>query len=137
MPKLKYDFSGYATKYDVRCSDGRVIKNSAFKKMDGMKVPLVFHHSHDNLDNIIGNVYLEHRENDGLYAYASFNESEKAKKAKVLVIHEDLTSLSIFANQLKQQLNDVIHGIIREVSLVLAGANPEAEIGRASCRERV
>jgi len=126
--QMKYDFSGYATKYDVPCSDGRTIKNEAFGHMDGLVVPLVFHHSHDDLSNVIGRVLLEHREGDGIYAHGSFNDTDNGKTASTLVAHKDLTSLSIYANKLKQQVNDVIHGVIKEVGLVLAGANPEAVI---------
>lgn len=127
MPKKNYDFSGYATKNDIKCSDGRVIRHNAFKDCDGMCVPLVWNHDHVNASNVIGHCDLENRD-DGVYAYASFNSSEMGKNAKELVEHGDVRSLSIYANKLKQNGNDVIHGMIREVSLVLAGANPGALI---------
>lgn len=125
---MKYHFSGYATKFNIPCTDGRTIKDSAFKHNDGAMVPLAWSHGHDSPDNIIGHALLEYREGDGMYAYGTFNDTEKGKTAKLLVEHEDITALSIYANQLKQAVNDVIHGCIREVSLVLAGANPEAMI---------
>ena len=125
--KNKYDFSGWATKNDLRCSDGRVIFKNAFQHNDGMTVPLVWNHQHNASDNIVGHALLENRE-EGVYAYCKFNESEAGQNAKILVKHGDITSLSIYANNLKQQGNSVIHGNIREVSLVLAGANPGAFI---------
>lgn len=123
----KYDFSGWATKNDIRCSDGRTIRANAFSQNDGCEVPLVWNHQHGGVDNILGHALLENRE-EGVYAYCSFNDSEAGKKAKMLVQHGDIRSLSIYANQLKQTGMDVIHGLIREVSLVLAGANPGATI---------
>ena len=125
--KNKYDFSGWATKNDLRCSDGRVIFKNAFQHNDGMTVPLVWNHQHNASDNILGHALLENRE-EGVYAYCKFNETEAGQNAKILVKHGDITSLSIYANNLKQQGNSVIHGNIREVSLVLAGANPGAFI---------
>lgn len=127
MAKTKYDFAGWVTKNDLVCSDGRTIRRDAFKHCDGETVPLVWNHVHNDPDNIIGNVLLENR-SDGVYGYGSFNDTEKARKAKAAVNHGDIRSLSIFANQLKQSGKDVLHGIIREVSLVLAGANPGAFI---------
>lgn len=124
---MKCDFSGYATKNNIKCSDGRVIRENAFKECDGKIVPLVFQHMHNDLENVLGQARLENRK-DGVYAYCSFNGGEKAKQAKELVKHGDLTSMSIFANQLIQNGSDVIHGSIKEVSLVLAGANPGATI---------
>ena len=122
-----YDFSGWATRNDIKCSDGRVIKKDAFKDCDGMVVPLVWNHDHNNATNVLGHALLENRE-DGVYTYGSFNETEDGKTAKKLVQHGDITHLSIYANKLTQKGHDVIHGAIREVSLVLAGANPGAYI---------
>lgn len=124
---MKFDFGGYATKADVRCSDGRTIKRDAFKNCDGKKVPLVWQHLRDDPSNVVGYAVLENRP-DGVYAYGNFNGTEKAKTAKMLVEHGDITSLSIYANHLSHQGNFVTHGIIREVSLVYAGANSEAFI---------
>lgn len=124
---MKYDFSGYATKYDVQCSDGRIIHKDAFKDNDGLTVPLVWQHLHNDPNNVLGNALLEHRD-DSVYAYCAFNETPRGKQAKELVQHGDITSLSIFANKLKQKGNSVLHGDIREVSLVLSGANPGALI---------
>ena len=124
---MKSDFSGYATKNDIRCSDGRVIRNGAFEDCDGDTVPLVFQHDHSSPSNLLGNVVLENR-NDGVYCYGFFNDSEEAQNAKEAVRHGDINALSIYANHVKQNGNDVIHGSIKEVSLVLAGANPGAFI---------
>ena len=123
----QFDFSGWATKNNLKCSDGRMIMKDAFKDCDGKIVPLVWNHQHDGADNVLGHALLENRD-EGVYAYCSFNEGESGKTAKMLVEHGDITSLSIYANKLKQQGNNVIHGAIREVSLVLAGANPGAFI---------
>ena len=123
----KYDFSGWATRNDLVCSDGRTIRKDAFKHCDGKTVPLVWNHNHSDPDNVLGHALLENR-NEGVYAYCSFNNTENAKNIKEAVRHGDVRSLSIFANQLKQAGSDVIHGAIREVSLVLAGANPGAFI---------
>ena len=123
----KFDFSGWATRNDLKCSDGRTIRRDAFKDCDGKKVPLVWNHNHDDPNNILGQVLLENRP-EGVYAYGKFNDSESGKVAKLLVDHGDISSLSIMANQLKQNGGDVLHGVIREVSLVLAGANPGAFI---------
>jgi hypothetical protein len=125
--KTKPDFSGYATKAGLKCSDGRVILPDAFKHQDGLTVPLVWQHNHSSPDNVLGHVILENRD-DGVYAYGFFNDSEKAQHAKTLVQHDDINSLSIYANQLMEQARRVLHGVIREVSLVLAGANPGALI---------
>lgn len=123
-----YDFGGWATKNDLRCSDGRTIRKNAFADDNGKTVPLVWNHDHSGPDNVLGHAVLENRE-DGVYAYCSFNETEKGKTAKELLRHGDIGSLSIHANNLKQSKNkDVLHGCIREVSLVLAGANPGAII---------
>ena len=123
-----YDFSGWATKNNIKCSDGRTIMKDAFKDQNGAKVPLVWNHDHSGPDNVLGHAILENRE-DGVYAYCSFNNTEKAQDAKELLRHGDIGSLSIHANQLKQNKNrDVLHGVIREVSLVLTGANPGATI---------
>lgn len=123
----KYDFSGYATRNDIRCSDGRTIRKDAFKDCDGKTVPLVWQHMHDDPGNVLGHALLENRE-DGVYTYGVFNDTESGKNAKELVDHGDVTGLSIYANKLKQKGGDVLHGQIREVSLVLAGANPGAFI---------
>lgn len=128
---MRYDFSGYATKNDLMCSDGRTIKSGAFKAQNGQKVPLVWRHKHEDLENILGHVLLEDRE-DGVYAYAQFNDSAKAQEAKLRVEHEDINAMSIWANDLSQRGADVVHGVIREVSLVLAGANPGAKIDNMS-----
>ena len=128
MGAKHYDFSGWATKNDIRCTDGRTIRKNAFKDDNGKTVPLVWNHDHSGPDNVLGHAVLENRE-DGVYAYCSFNETEKAQTAKELLRHGDIGSLSIHANQLKQSKNkDVLHGVIREVSLVLAGANSGAVI---------
>ena len=124
---MEPDFSGYATKNGLKCSDGRTILAGAFKHQDGVKVPLVWQHRHDSPDNILGHVMLTNKE-DGVWADAYFNSTTKALDAKIAVQHGDLTSLSIFANQLVEKSKQVLHGMIREVSLVLAGANPEAQI---------
>ena len=124
----KYDFSGWATRNNRKCSDGRTILKHAFKENDGMTVPLVWNHNHQDQESVLGHAYLENRE-EGVYAYCSFNETENGKHAKELVQHGDIVALSIYANQLKQNdKKEVIHGNIREVSLVLAGANPGAYI---------
>lgn len=123
----KFDFSGWATKANLKCSDGRVIMKDAFKHHDGQKVPLVWNHRHDDPENVLGHAILENRE-EGVYAYCKFNDTLEGQRAKTLVQHGDVTSLSIYANQLKQQGANVIHGMIRELSLVLAGANPGAYI---------
>lgn len=124
----KYDFGGWATKANLRCSDGRVIMPDAFKHHDGATVPLVWNHDHESPESILGNARLQHRAGEGMYAYCTFNETESAQTAKLLVQHGDVNSLSIYANQLRQQQSNVMHGNIREVSLVLAGANPGAFI---------
>ena len=124
---VKYDFSGYATKNDLKCSDGRTIRKNAFKDNDGQVVPLVWQHRHDDPENVIGHALLENRD-DGVYTYGTFNDTQKGRTAKALVEHGDIVSLSIYANKLKQNGGDVLHGVIREVSLVLAGANPGASI---------
>ena len=124
---LKYDCSGWATRNDLRCSDGRTIRKDAFKDNDGQTVPLVWQHRHDDPTNVLGHALLENRD-EGVYAYCTFNDTDWGQHAKALVEHGDVTSLSIYANQLKQHGSDVLHGAIREVSLVLAGANPGAFI---------
>ena len=123
----KYDFSGWATKNNLRCSDGRTIMKDAFKHNDGQTVPLVWNHQHNDPLNILGHALLENRE-EGVYAYCKFNDTEAGRNAKMLVEHGDVTALSIYANKLKQKGGNVEHGVIREVSLVLAGANPGAFI---------
>lgn len=139
---MKYDFCGWATRNNIQCSDGRIIRKDAFKGNDGQKVPLVWNHQHNDPTNILGHAVLENRE-DGVYAYCTFNDTDAAKNAKSLVEHGDISSLSIYANKLKQNGPNVMHGQIREVSLVLAGANPEAYIeniishGEDSCDEAI
>ena len=128
---MDYDFSGYATKNDLLCADGRVIRHDAFKDNDGQVVPLVWQHVHDDPMNVLGHALLENRD-DGVYAYAKFNDTPSGKHAKQMVQNGDIVSMSIYANRLKQNGNDVVHGIIREVSLVLAGANPGALIDNIS-----
>lgn len=123
----KFDFSGWATKANLKCSDGRVIMKDAFKDNDGATVPLVWGHNHDDPNRVLGHALLENRD-EGVYAYCKFNDTESGRTAKLLVQHGDVNALSIYANQLKQNLSNVIHGNIREVSLVLAGANPGAFI---------
>ena len=122
-----FDFSGWATRNDIKCSDGRTIRKNAFKDNDGQTVPLVWNHSHNDPLNVLGHALLENRD-EGVYAYCKFNDTEAGKNAKELVNHGDVTALSIYANKLKQKGGDVLHGAIREVSLVLAGANPGAFI---------
>ena len=124
---MKYDFGGWATKYNIACSDGRIILNDAFKHCDGMQIPLVWNHNYSGPDSIIGKATLKHTD-VGVYAYCEFNENETAKTAKNLVVHGDITALSIYANKLKQDGGKVLKGDIKEVSLVLAGANPGASI---------
>lgn len=128
---LQPDFSGYATKAGIRCSDGRTITPDAFKHQDKETVPLVWQHNHSDPDNVLGHAVLEHRQ-DGVYAYAYFNDTPKAQNAKSLVLHKDIKALSIFANQLIEKSHMVMHGMIRELSLVLAGANPGALIDNIS-----
>ena len=125
--KNKYDFGGWATKYDLSCSDGRTILKGAFAHCDEKKVPLVWNHTYDSPENVIGHATLVHKD-EGVYAYCEFNETPAAETAKNLVKHRDITALSIYANKLKQSGNKVLHGDIKEVSLVLAGANPGASI---------
>jgi hypothetical protein len=131
---MKYDFSGFATKNDLKCSDGRTIRADAFKENDGKTVPLVWQHLHDEPANVLGHALLENRK-DGVYAYCKFNDTDSGKNAKMLVEHGDITSLSIFANKLVQKGSDVIHGLIRELSLVMTGANPGALIDNVLCIE--
>ena len=127
MDNLKYDFGGWATKYNVACSDGRTILTNAFQHCDDQQVPLVWNHNYSGPESIIGKAILKHAD-VGVYAYCEFNDTETAQTAKNLVKHGDITSLSIYANKLQQQGGRVIHGDIKEVSLVLAGANPGASI---------
>lgn len=122
-----YDFSGWATRANLRCSDGRTILKDAFKECDGKTVPLCWGHNHDDPQRVLGHALLENRE-DGVYAYCTCNDTEQGQNAKLLVEHGDINALSIYANQLRQQGGNVLHGAIREVSLVLAGANPGAYI---------
>jgi len=122
-----YDFSGWATRNNIRCSDGRTIRRDAFKDNDGGRVPLVYNHVHNDPSNVIGHADLENRE-EGVYMYGSFNDTPEGQRCKELVKHGDVRALSIYANHLKQNGGDVIHGQIREVSLVIGGANPGAYI---------
>lgn len=122
-----FDFSGWATRNDLKCSDGRIIRKDAFKSNDGQKVPLVWNHQHSDPNEVLGHAMLENRD-EGVYAYCKFNDTESGRTAKLLVQHGDVNALSIYANQLKQQGPNVMHGNIRELSLVLAGANPGAFI---------
>lgn len=123
----KFDFSGWATRANMLCSDGRVIRKDAFKECDGETVPLVWNHQHNSVDEVLGHALLENRD-EGVYAYCTFNDTESGQNAKLLVQHGDVDKLSIYANKLKQRGCDVVHGVIRELSLVLAGANPGAYI---------
>ena len=123
----KYDFSGWCTRTNLKCSDGRTILKDAFKGNDGQTVPLVWNHQHNDPFNVLGHALLKNCD-DGVYSYCKFNDTESGQAAKQLVEHGDVTALSIYANQLKQQGGNVLHGAIREVSLVLAGANPGAYI---------
>ena len=123
----KFDFCGWASKNNLRCSDGRIIRKDAFKQNDGETVPLVWNHDHTDPYRIVGHALLENRE-EGVYAYCKFNDTDLGKTARIYVEHGDITQMSIYANQLQQQGDNVIHGSIREVSLVLAGANPGAYI---------
>ena len=124
---MEYDFSGWATKANLKCSDGRTIMKDAFKHNDGQIVPLVWNHQHNDTNQVLGHALLQNRD-EGVYAYCTFNDTESGKTAKLLVQHGDVNALSIYANQLKESMSNVIHGNIREVSLVLAGANPGASI---------
>ena len=124
---MKYDFSGWATRNDLKCGDGRIIRKDAFKDNDGQIVPLVWNHQHNDPLNVLGHALLENR-SEGVYAYCSFNDTDNGQEAKKIVQHGDIMSLSIYANKLTQKGADVVHGAIREVSLVLAGANPGAFI---------
>ena len=127
MDNYDYDFSGWATRANLKCSDGRTIMKDAFKHNDGKTVPLVWMHQHDDPNEVLGHALLENRD-EGVYAYCKFNDTESGQTAKLLVQHGDISALSIYANQLKEKMSNVIHGNIREVSLVLAGANPGASI---------
>jgi len=129
--RKKADFSGYATKNNLKCGDGRVIRRDAFKDNDGQKVPLVWQHMHDTPDNVLGHALLENRK-DGVYVYCYLNDSPAGTNAKTLVTHGDITDLSIYANKLVQKGKDVVHGVIKEISLVLSGANPGALIDNVS-----
>ena len=129
---VRYDFSGYATRNNVQCADGRTIRKNAFEQCDGITVPLVWQHSHGKPGDVLGHAVLENRE-DGVYTYGSFNNTESGRNAKELVNHGDVRALSIYANQLVQRGRDVLHGMIREVSLCLAGANPGAYIEDLAC----
>lgn len=123
----KYDFSGWATRYNIKCADGRVLLKGAFDDCDGKTVPLVWNHLHDGPENVLGHAILEKRD-EGVYAYCYLNDTEKGKDTKDIVKHGDVTQLSIYANKLKQKGPSVFHGVIRELSVVLSGANPEANI---------
>ena len=123
----KYDFSGWVTRNDLKCSDGRTIRRDAFKHNDGHVVPLVWNHQHNDSENVLGKVLLQNRD-EGVYGLGFFNDTERAQNVKMMVAHGDIVAMSIWANQLKQKGGDVMHGDIKEVSLVLAGANPGAYI---------
>ena len=127
MKSFKYDFSGWATRNDLKCSDGRTIRHNAFKDNDGMTVPLVWNHQHNDPLNVLGHALLENRD-EGVYAYCALNDTETANEVRKIVQHGDVDALSIYANKLVQKGGDVLHGAIREVSLVLSGANPGAHI---------
>lgn len=127
-----YDFSGWATRHNILCSDGRTIRHGAFTDCCGKSVPLCWAHQHDGPNAVLGHAYLEDRP-DGVYCYGSFNDTESGKEAKALVAHGDVTNLSIYANHLKESAGNVMHGVIREVSLVLAGANRGAYIDTVMC----
>lgn len=127
MSKPVYDFEGWASKNDLKCSDGRIIRAGAFRVNDGKRVPLVWNHQHNSVDDVLGHAVLENR-NEGVYAYCSLNDTPGGQHAKESIRHGDVTNLSIWANNLQQRDNEVLHGVIREVSLVLAGANPGAFI---------
>lgn len=127
------DFSGYATRSNVRCTDGRTILPDAFKDNDGAKVPLVWQHGHSDINNVLGHAMLENKA-DGVYAHGFFNDSQAAANARAAVEHGDVDSLSIYANDLVERNGNVMHGQIREVSLVLAGANPQAKIDNVVIR---
>lgn len=133
---MDYDFCGWATKSNIKCSDGRTIMPDAFKDCDGKSVPLVWNHQHNSLDNVLGHALLKSCK-DGVYTYCSFNDTEDGRRAKELVSHKDINSLSIYANELKQEHGNVRHGKIREVSLVLAGANPGAMIQQVVCHSDI
>lgn len=124
----KYDFSGYVTRTNIKCSDGRTIKPNAFADQDGAVVPLIYNHNHEDMHQVVGHIKLENRA-DGVYGYGKFNDTESGQLAHSLVSNGDIRSLSIFANQLTPKRSPIVeHGLIREVSLVLAGANPGAFI---------
>ena len=127
MSVTGYDFCGWATKNDLKCADGRVIRHGAFTANDGKKVPLVWNHQHNSPDCVLGHAILENRDN-GVFAYGFFNNTKQGQDAKEQVKHGDVEALSIWANNLQQAGSDVLHGVIREVSLVLSGANPGAFI---------
>jgi len=129
--KKDYDFDGYATKFGLKCADGRTILKDAFKHQNGQRVPLVWAHLHNDSTNVLGHADLEYRD-DGVYCYGKFNSTPTGQNAKALVAHGDISSLSIYANQLKEQGKQVMHGMIREVSLVVSGANPGAQIRNLS-----
>ena len=123
----KCDFSGWATRNDLLCSDGRTIRKNAFLDDNGKRVPLLWNHDHKDIDAVIGYAELEHRD-EGVYAYGFFNDTDEGQRAKTLVKHGDVRSLSIYANKLQHKGSDVVHGSIKELSLVLAGANPGAYV---------
>ena len=125
--KHNFDFSGWATRFNIKCADGRTIMKDAFKHMDGKTVPLMWGHVHDDPTRVLGHALLEHRD-EGIYTYGKFNDTETGRHAKQMVAAGDVNSLSIYANNLKEQMSHVMHGNIRELSLVLAGANPGAYI---------
>ena len=128
--KIDYDFGGWATRNNLRCSDGRIIRQNAFIGNDGQTVPLVWNHDHSaetGLQNVLGHALLENRK-EGVYAYCKLNDSKQAEDARIRLMHGDIEALSIYANQLKSEGSNVMHGCIKEVSICLAGANPGAVI---------
>ena len=127
MAKLNYDFAGWATMNNILCADGRTIRKDAFKDDSGRKVPLVWNHQHNDPDNVLGHALLENRP-EGVWAYGFFNSNPKSQRTKQMLKNGDINGMSIIANQLQQVGSNVVHGVIREVSLVLAGANPGALI---------
>ena len=123
----KYDFSGWATKNDLRCSDGRTIRRNAFAGDDGRTVPLVWQHSHNNPENVLGHALLQNKD-EGVYAYCMFNNTDMARRIKELIRIDEIRALSVYAADIEQNHGDILRGSIKEVSLVLAGANPRASI---------
>ena len=130
MKEKEYDFGGWATKFNIKCADGKTIRSSAFDECDGMVVPLLWNHDHNSPLNVLGHALLK-KKDEGMYAYCKLNNTTQGKNAREIVNNRDISALSIFANNLTQNGGDVLHGKIREVSMVLAGANPGAYIDTA------